>query len=128
LYLVVYNKDKKSKEDTAMKYTLTINRAALTINTTAGTISGDTYPARPWIKETFKTAAWDGASKAWRIDPAELETEITKYAERYRRIGNLQEAITAAAPAAPAHNPHTGPCPHCGTYCYGECDVARRYR
>lgn len=102
-----------------MKYQMNWKSARMTVDTVAGTISGNTYPAKEWIKGTFDVK-WDSASKCWIGSPEAIANEILVHMDYYKRVNNLSE-ITATAPAPQSCSHSDTLCPICHTYCYGDC-------
>ena len=75
-------------------------------------ITGNTYNCRDLIK--MKGGKWDSASKSWIIDAA-----------AWSRLAALDcgRAVRGcvATPVVVENAAGGGVCPHCGTYCYGDC-------
>lgn len=73
-----------------MKYTMIVNRGEITLDSAKGTITGATYGAKNWIKDEFPGAKWDGSRKAWIVDGAAIDEDMTKYHDYYVRVNRLQ--------------------------------------
>ena len=67
-----------------MTYTMTIRDNIINLDTTAGTITGETYKAKETIKEEFPGIKWDGSRKAWTMDGAAMEARINEYSGSLR--------------------------------------------
>lgn len=61
-----------------------VGKEIFTVDTETGIISGQTYGAKKWIKETFE-ARWDGDKKAWVASTSVIakEFEDTRYCKSY---------------------------------------------
>lgn len=105
-----------------MTYTMTIKGRNINVNTTTGTISGDTYSAKETLKEEFPGIRWDGSRKCWTLDAATLTARVEDMHDWLTRAYSLREVATAkATPATAPTKLNNGKCPRCGTYCYGDC-------
>jgi hypothetical protein len=104
-----------------MTYTMTIRDNIINLDTTAGTITGETYKAKEAIKEEFPGIKWDGRRKAWTMDGAAMEARINEYNDYFRRVYNLSAATETATATTKTTKARNGRCPICGGYCYGDC-------
>ena len=96
----------------------TSGRGAMTrgMSLTDGILTGDTYQYRDIIK-TYWGGEWDATGKFWRVDTAAVISTINA-----KKIGKL--AVLRIEEQTHDHNhghSDSKPCPHCGTYCYGDC-------
>jgi hypothetical protein len=99
--------------------TSTSGRSAMTKGmslTDDGILTGDTYQYRDIIK-AYWGGEWDAAGKFWRVDAAAVISTINA-----KKIGKLAVLHIEAQPESRSHSHGDNkPCPHCGTYCYGDC-------
>lgn len=103
-----------------MLYTLTHKKGTATLDTETGNITGNTYPIKDDIKDTFK-AKWNPSTKSWHSD--NLEEKIEEYRNWLVRVYKLEEVKEEAKAARKDVYVAGKPCPKCGTYCYGECGL-----
>ena len=64
-----------------MRFSIERKHAEVFLDTEAGTISGNTYPMKDWLKKYFDGMKWDKEEKVWRVDC----DVMTKVINRYRR-------------------------------------------
>ena len=103
-----------------MKYTANVHNSDLVINTNNGTVSGQTFKAKEWIKENFEGIKWDSTNKAWTMDPEEMTSIIEMRKAYFERVSGLAEAAETTKETS-YHHVNNGLCPICHTYCYGDC-------
>lgn len=77
-----------------MKYTMSMKRGNLNLDTETGDISGDTYNCKETIKSDLY-ATWDAARKVWHSD--KLADTLVEYNEYLTRVYHLK--VVEAAPA-----------------------------
>ena len=107
-----------------MKYTMERRNNTIIIDTTAGSITGDTYQMRDVIKDEFPGAKWNKELRAWTAD--NMSERIDEFREYLTRCYRLREAEVNVAPVTTRDaviGRINGVCPRCGTYCYGDCSV-----
>lgn len=78
-------------------------------------LSGDTYGAREKIK-TYWDGKWDANRKVWIVNPQKVMDTLNS---KYNWGLEICDAITTVE-SKPARV-NNGLCPHCHTYCYGDC-------
>lgn len=79
-------------------------------------LSGDTYGAREKIK-TYWDGKWDAERKVWIVNPAKVIATLNSKYNWGLEIGS-DDTTTNETTTARVNN---GLCPHCHTYCYGDC-------
>lgn len=89
--------------------TLTHRYCSKNIILTGDRMSGDTYPIKSIIKNNFD-GIWDAATKSWIVNIEKVE----------QAIGSYLSLVIETAPTAAIIRRETL-CPHCHTYCYGDC-------
>jgi len=108
---------------TTYQITSTSGRGAMTrgMSLTDGILTGDTYQYRDIIK-TYWGGEWDAAGKFWRVDTAAVISTINA-----KKICKLTVLQITEQTQSHAHGHDNKPCPHCGTYCYGDCRSHRSH-
>jgi hypothetical protein len=81
-----------------------------------GILTGDTYQYRDIIK-TYWGGQWDAVAKFWRVDPTAVIATIAAPKNGMLSVLRIEEQ---QADHGRSHGDNK-PCPHCGTYCYGDC-------
>jgi len=86
-------------------------------------LTGDTYSCRSMIKSIWH-GTWDAATKSWVVEPDIVFNTINDHSNPILRTliingnPNPQDADISSVNERDQH-----PCPHCGTYCYGDCQA-----
>lgn len=94
-----------------MNAKLTIKNHKVQINNNL--MTGDTYAIKDWIK-SYLCGKWDGEHKGWIVDLGQVNVWMTgKYP-----IIKIDETVSEVHNETKINN---GLCPHCHTYCYGDC-------
>lgn len=105
-----------------MKYTMERRNNTIIIDTTAGSITGDTYQMRDVIKDEFPGAKWNKELRAWTAgNLAERIDEFREYLTRCYRLCEVEENVAPVTTRDAVIGRINGVCPRCGTYCYGDC-------
>lgn len=81
-----------------------------TVNLNGDVMTGDTFPVKGFIKDQLR-GKWNGERKAWIVNTDEVKYWLGKGA-----ISEVEISETTNNTRA-----YNGLCPHCHTYCYGDC-------
>ena len=83
-----------------------------------GVLTGDTYQYREVIK-TYWGGQWDAVAKFWRVDIVVVISTIN--AKKICKLAVLRIEEQSESHSHSHSHGDNKPCPHCGTYCYGDC-------
>lgn len=87
--------DAKKPVSTIIKMCV-VGKEEIVIDTVTGLVSGKTYNSREFLKDNFN-ATWDGESRTWVVDTEKLASELSKYADYYKKY--IVSESTATTPA-----------------------------
>lgn len=108
-----------------MKYEMTVKNSNFTLDTTTGTISGQTFAAKEWIKENFSGIYWNASSKTWTMDADMMTKRIIEMNEYFVRVAKMTAVVSKVEEIVTTHHYCDTLCPICHTYCNGDCEAAK---
>ena len=72
---------------------VTNKKETFSVDSITGKVTGQTYAAKEFLKKNFN-AKWDSEEKQWTVDVEKFNSELTKYADYYKKY--IEEIIETA--------------------------------